>query len=382
MLLTRAPALRTPPRRHLQKHPQAQAQLRKQRGARGCLQLAAHRRRQTWGTRGTIQAPLCITGVGKWQVPVQGDSLRSGRIRTSGVCLRRLHFHPFPKAKPSDELLLLRTGQHQSHTRSNGHRPFAISPGTPGTTQGHASTAADTDPSPSTASAKPAPRFAQLQTWVSPGWRCGKAKQCHRYCKATRDTGAGHKPLSKAGFRSPDWVFHSKAKQAVPPGCFLQAWHFASLLRSRPTDQNSLEGETPPRSRPGVPGCPVSTSPPARRVPPARSHTKPWRAKVPTAPRRSRGLGHTAPGWAAAGEMALRKRAALACSPSARLRRCSLWSHRPSKPAIPRGTIPGLKNGRKISLTRSWVWERAGASHADGANPPCGRSPGVAGNST
>lgn len=55
---------------------------------------------------GTIQAPLCIDGVGNWQIPVQGDYLSSGRIWTSGVCLHSLHFHSFPKAKPLDKLLL------------------------------------------------------------------------------------------------------------------------------------------------------------------------------------------------------------------------------------------------------------------------------------
>ena len=112
----------------------------------------------------------------------------------------------------------------------------------------------------------------------------------------------------------------------------------------------------------------------------AGGRAKPQSGEVTTAPWRGTRLGRAAPGWAAAGEMALRKGTALACSPPAQPRRCSLQSHRPSKPAIPWGMIPGLKNRRKISLTGSW--KTAGASHADRTNPPCGRSPRAAGNST
>lgn len=114
----------------------------------------------------------------------------------------------------------------------------------------------------------------------------------------------------------------------------------------------------------------------------ARGHAKPQQGEVPTAPWRGMHLGHAFPGWAAAEKMALHKETDLICRPPAQLRQCSLQSHRPSNATISWSTIPGLKNGRKISLTGSWVWKRAGASHADHANPPCGCSPRVAGNST
>lgn len=69
---------------HLQKHPQAQAQLREQKRARrsaaGCTQKV-----KDMGTQGIIQAPLCLNGMGNWQVPVPGDYLHSSRIQTSGI---------------------------------------------------------------------------------------------------------------------------------------------------------------------------------------------------------------------------------------------------------------------------------------------------------
>lgn len=36
-------------------------------------------------TQGTIQAPLCLNGMGNWQIPVPGDYLHSSRIQTSGI---------------------------------------------------------------------------------------------------------------------------------------------------------------------------------------------------------------------------------------------------------------------------------------------------------
>lgn len=210
------------------------------------------------------------------QVPGHGDDLCSGRIQTSGVCLHSLRFYPFPRAKPLDELLLLWPG----------YPPLATSLGMPGMIRGRASTTAGTA-ALSTASAKPAPHFVHLQTWLSLGWRCGKAKQCHKHCKASRNTGGGHKLPSKATFSSSDQVFHSKTKQAVPPGCFLQAPHFALLLGSHPTNQNSLEGETPPQSPPGVPGRPApggSASPLHRGSHHTEGHAEPQWGKVLTAP--------------------------------------------------------------------------------------------------
>lgn len=138
---------------------------------------------------------------------------------------------------------------------------------------GCASTTADADPAPSTASAKSAPRFVHLQTWVSAGWRSAKAKQCQEHCKATKNMGAGHKLPSKAGFCSSDRDFHLKTKQAVPPGCFLQTLHFALLLGSHPTNQNCLEGETrheASRESQGAQHGGLSHHPLARRVPPGQ----------------------------------------------------------------------------------------------------------------
>lgn len=100
--------------------------------------------------------------------------------------------------------------------------------------------------------------------------------------------------------------------------------------------------------------------------------------EVPSAPWRGTSEGHTAPGWAAAaGEMALCTGTALAHSPPTQPSQHSLQSHQPSDP-----TTPGGKNRRKIGLTDSWVWKRAGASHAEHTNPPCGHGPRLAGNST
>lgn len=162
------------------------------------------------GTRGTIQAPPFVEWVGNCQVPVQRHYLHSGRIQISGVYLCSLCYHPFPMAKHSDELLL-RMGQHRSHIPSTGYPPSAV--------QGRASAMADTDPTPSAASAEPAPHFVHRQAWVSPGWQCGKPKQCHEHCKTSRNTGAGHELPSKAHFCSSNWVFHAKPEKAVPPGC-------------------------------------------------------------------------------------------------------------------------------------------------------------------
>lgn len=224
------------------------------------------------GYGGRCRLPCIEMGRVTGRSQCKGDYLHSGSIQTSGVCIYSPRFPPFPKAKRSDELLLLQMGQHWSHAPTTGYPHSVISSRM---IWGRASTAARTDPTPSTASAKPAPRFVCLQTWVRPGWRCGKAKQCHELCKATRNMGAGHGLPAKAGFCSSDQVFHSKTKQAVPPGCFLQPPHFALLLGSHPTNQNHLEAETPPPSLPGVPATGFSASPPAWRVPEGRGATSP-----------------------------------------------------------------------------------------------------------
>lgn len=97
---------------------------------------------------------------------------------------------------------------------------------------------------------------------------------------------------------------------------------------------------------------------------------------MPSAPWRGTSECHAAPGWAAAaGDVAVCIGTALGCSLPAQ----------PTQPAEPPPEPPhnpGEKNRRKISLTNSWVWKRAGASHAEHTNPPCGHGPRVAGNST
>lgn len=109
MLLTRAPGFHTPANASTSKNTHRHEPSLESRGQQGdaCAPSSwLHTEGDRQGGHGTIQAPLHIDEVGNWQVPVQGDYLRSGRIQSSDVRLRSLCFHPFPKAKPSEELLL------------------------------------------------------------------------------------------------------------------------------------------------------------------------------------------------------------------------------------------------------------------------------------
>lgn len=251
---------------HLQKYPQAQTQLREQKRARrsaaGCTQKV-----KDMGTQGTVQALLCLNGMGNWQVPLPGDYLHTSRIQTSGIAFAASLFTLSTRPSLQTSCCFSKWASTDSMSpQLSPPRAISLDMGMVWAVRAAQQTRTR---SIRTASAEPPSDFIHFQTYISPGGR--KAKKCHEYCKATRNTGAGHKLLSKVGCCSSDRVFHSKLKQAVPPACFLQTRHFALLLGSHPTIQNSLEGETPLRNLSRFPGHPapgISVSSPAQRVPP------------------------------------------------------------------------------------------------------------------
>lgn len=148
-----------------------------------------------------------------------------------------------------------------------------------------------------------------------------------------------------------------------------------------PTNQNCLEGETLPQSPPGVPGRPAlggSASLLHRGSHRTEGHAEPQWGKVLTAPW---GGTHVSGGCCSRLGCFWGNGFALGDGPC--LQPTSTAERmQPTEPPTEQRPIAGLKNGRKISLTHSWVWKRAGASHADHPNFLCGRSPRAAGNST
>lgn len=62
------------------RHKPSSESKRARRSAAGCTQKV-----KDMGTQGTVQALLCLNGMGNWQVPVPGDYLHTSRIQTSGI---------------------------------------------------------------------------------------------------------------------------------------------------------------------------------------------------------------------------------------------------------------------------------------------------------